>query len=53
VLPEDRVRWEEMSVLPEPWAEGEKDHVLCIEPTVISGRRIRPRPAEPTRADQG
>ena len=40
VLPEDRVRWEQMSVLPEPWAEGEKDHVLCIEPTVISGRRI-------------
>jgi nitroimidazol reductase NimA-like FMN-containing flavoprotein (pyridoxamine 5'-phosphate oxidase superfamily) len=47
VMPADRERWEELRVLPEPWAAGDKDHVLCIEPTVISGRRIRPRPSAP------
>lgn len=44
VDPADRERWDRLSILPRPWAEGVKDHVLWIEPTVISGRRINRRP---------
>lgn len=42
--PVDRERWERLRLLPQPWADGEKDHILWIEPVVISGRRLPARP---------
>ena len=41
-LPNEVARWEAAGLLPKPWAEGEKGHVLGIEPATVSGRRIHP-----------
>jgi nitroimidazol reductase NimA-like FMN-containing flavoprotein (pyridoxamine 5'-phosphate oxidase superfamily) len=39
----DHERWAEVAALPDPWAEGPKEHVLCLEPHTITGRRVPPR----------
>ncbi|WP_426573757.1 pyridoxamine 5'-phosphate oxidase family protein [Aquihabitans sp. McL0605] len=35
----------ELEGLVEPWTRGDDPHVVRLVPTVITGRRIRPRPA--------
>ncbi len=36
----DRPRFEQMNLPPRPWADGARDHILYIEPTVITGRKV-------------
>lgn len=40
VPPADRARFEQMNLPPRPWADGERHHILYIEPTVVTGRRV-------------
>jgi len=42
-LDSEIAKWDAEGLLPQPWAEGPKDHVIGIEPSVITGRRIHPR----------
>ena len=38
----DTERWERVQALPDPWAEGEREHVLALVPSSVTGRRVRP-----------
>lgn len=39
----DTERWDRVRALPDPWAEGEREHVLALVPSSVTGRRLRPR----------
>lgn len=39
----NRARWDRIQALPDPWAAGEKAHVLALVPHTLTGRRIRAR----------
>lgn len=36
-------RWAQVQALPDPWAEGEKPHVLALDLASVTGRRVSPR----------
>lgn len=40
VTEHEQDRWQRIQALPDPWAEGEKAHVLALVPTTITGRRV-------------
>lgn len=39
----NRPRWDRIQALPDPWAEGEKAHVLALVPQTLTGRRVSAR----------